>query len=197
MSNSFHFQKLLLLFIGLSFVFASSYADAQMRKNRYKRLTEDNVREFIQDTTAITSVQNVQVDAKSAHRYLDRHIDPDARFKTSITYVMPGMPEQEKSLSLDKDDYIEQVKQGAGSVDHYHSDIRVENVDISDDKERASVNTISSESGVMQVPRGDGTTEGVPIEGTSECFQVLKISKKGYIQMYSANCKTVMQFQPQ
>lgn len=196
MSTQFNFQKTLLLLIGFSIVLVSSFAQAQNKKKRFRRLSDDNVREFIQDTTAITSVQNVQDDAKAVNRYLDRHIDPDARFVTSISYIMPGMPEQEKSLSLSKDDYIEQVKQGAGSVEHYHSEITVDNVDISKDKETASVSTISSETGVMQVPQEDGSMQGVPIEGKSECFQVLKIGKKGYIQMYSANCKTVMEFKP-
>ena len=109
---------------------------------------------------------------------------------------MPGLPPQEKSLSLGKADYIDQVKQGAGSVEHYHSEITISDVDLSKDKKRASVNTVSTETGIMQVPQQDGSVEDVPIEGKSECFQVLKIGKKGYIQMFSANCKTTMEFQP-
>lgn len=190
------FKRVLLTIIGVSVIGLSGYAHAQVKMKRFKKLSEDNVTAFIEDTTAITSVKNVSRDDSKVNAYLKQHIDSKARFKTSITYILPGLPPQQKDLSLNKADYIDQVKQGAGSVEHYNSEIEITGIDISKDKKRASVNTVSTETGIMQVPQEDGTIEDVPIEGTSECFQVLKIGKKGYIQMFSANCKTRMEFQP-
>ena len=196
MGKALCFKRYFLAFLVVTCVVCSSLAHAQNKKNRYKKFTNDNVREFIQDSTAITSVSNVQLDQRKVEQYLERHIDKDARFKTTITYIVPGMPEQEKTLSLNKQDYIAQVAEGANSVEHYHSDIDVQDVDISKNKKTASATTVSFETGIMEVPNPDGTVDSVPIEGRSECFQVLKLSKKGYIQMYSANCTTRMEFLP-
>ena len=184
------------LFIGLLILATSTIAHAQNKKESYKKLTDENVREFIQYTTDITTDKNVTLSQSETSQYLDFHIAPKARFKTSITYVVPGMPEQEKSLLLNKEDYINQVAQGAQSVEHYYTETEIESIDISKDKESAGVTTVSNESGVMLMPNPEGESTDVPIEGTSKCFQVLRLSKKGYIQMYSANCKTRMEFRP-
>jgi len=184
------------LFIGLLILATSTIAHAQNKKESYKKLTDENVREFIQYTTDITTDKNVTLSQSETSQYLDFHIAPKARFKTSITYVVPGMPEQEKSLLLNKEDYINQVAQGAQSVEHYYTETEIESIDISKDKESAGVTTVSNESGVMLMPNPEGGSTDVPIEGTSKCFQVLRLSKKGYSQMYSANCKTRMEFRP-
>jgi len=179
----------------MAFIGIGMPSDAQVRMKRVKALSDDNVSRFIQETTAMTSINNVDRDEAQMRGYLDRHIDPKARFKTSITYSLPGIPSQARVLTLSKADYIEQVQQGAGSVDHYHSEIDIKDIQIAKNKKSASVSTVATETGIMQVPQEDGSVEDIPIEGTTECFQVLKIGKQGYIQMYSANCKTEMAFQ--
>jgi len=189
------FRRFLLGMIGFCVVASGGFAYAQVKMKRFKKLTEDNVTAFIEETTAMTSVQNVSKEDAKVRAYLDRHINAKARFKSSIIYNMPGLPQQEKTLSLKKSEYINQVKQGAGSIEHYHSEIEIGDIQISKNKKTASVDTVSTETGIMQIPLPDGTIEDVPIKGSSECFQVLKIGKKGYIEMYSANCKTVMEFQ--
>ena len=186
-----------LLFAFCLFVFALSSARQALaldKGNSIKALTDANISEFIEDTSILTSNQNIDRNDSEVTAYLDRHIDKKARFRTSITYNMPGLPGTEKVLTLKKQDYIEQVNKGADSVDHYHSDIEIESVKISKNKKTASVNTVTTESGIMKLPAEDGSMEEVPIEGESRCFQVLKLSKKGYIQMHSANCVTIMNF---
>lgn len=191
-------RHIVLTFVGFSIIVfglaLSGSAQAQVKSERLKKFTEDNVTAFIEDTTAITSVHNVDYNDAKVSAYLKKHIDKKARFKTSLRFVMPGVPEQKQTLSLSKDDYIEQVKQGADSIEHYHSEIEIGDITISKNKKTASVNTVSTETGIMQVEGPDGDSQDLPIEGRSECFQVLKIGKKGYIEMYSANCKTVMEF---
>ena len=185
------------LFILSSFVIAAfliGAGGADARSKKILILTKDNVTEFVQDVSAMTSHQNIDRDDTEISAYLTRHIDEKARFKTSITYAIPGMPPQTKALALKKSDYIQQVRKGSDSVEHYHSEIKVDHVKISKNKKKASVKTTSTESGVMMMPDESGNTQEVPIEGISKCFQVLKLGKSGYIQMYSANCKTTMRF---
>jgi hypothetical protein len=45
----------------------------------------------------------------------------------------------------------------------------------------------------MAVPTDTGGSEALPMEGVSECMQILSLNK-GIIQMYSANCVTNIQF---
>lgn len=189
-------ELLLTVFTFIFALFSAEHVAAQIKSKKLKKLTVDNVTTFIEDTSILTSNQNIDRDDAKISAYLDRHIDDKARFRTSITYVMPNLPGQEKVLSLKKEDYIEHVKQGADSVEHYHSEIEIGDINISKNKRAASVNTITTESGIMQVPGENGETQEVPIDGRSECFQVLKLAKKGHIQMYSANCTTIMQFLP-
>jgi len=187
-------ELLLTVFTLLFALFSAQHADAQIKNNKLKKLTMDNVSAFIEDTSVLTSNQNIDRDDAKIEAYLDKHIDKKARFRTSIRYMMPNLPAQEKVLTLKKEDYIGQVKQGADSVDHYHSEIEIGDIKISKNKKTASVNTVMTESGIMQVPGENGDTQEIPIDGRSECFQVLKLAKKGHIQMYSANCNTIMQF---
>lgn len=185
----------LFIFCGLTVLALSvGIADVQARSKKIQTLTKSNITAFIEDTSAITSSENIDRDDAEVSAYLTRHIDDQARFTTSISYAVPGMPVQKKSLSLKKADYIQQVKKGADSVEHYHSEITVNNVKISKNKKKASVNTTAMESGIMQMPDKSGNIKEVPIEGKSKCFQVLKLSKAGYIQMYSASCTTTMRF---
>jgi len=188
-----------LLLTALLFLFSllsAELAFAQIKSKKLKKLTIDNVSAFIEDTSILTSNQNIDRDNVKIEAYLEKHIDTKARFRSSITYVMPNLPAQEKILTLKKEDYIDQVKKGADSVDHYHSEIEIGDIKISKNKKTASVNTVMTESGIMQVPDENGGMQDVPIDGRSECFQVLKLVKKAYIQMYSANCTTIMQFLP-
>ncbi len=187
-----------LLCFSTFFAIAGFCADALAqdfsRSKKLKQLSETNVTAFIEKTSALNSHQNLDRDNKQIADYLDRHIDKKARFRSNMVFIMPGLPEQQKTLTLAKEDYIDQVQTGAAEIEHYYSEIDISNVDLSKNKKTASVNTVMSESGIMEVIDETGSSESIPFEGQSECFQVLKLSKKGYIQMYSANCNTTMTF---
>ena len=45
------------------------------------------------------------------------------------------------------------------------------------------------------MPVEGGTTKNVPMEGNSICSQILVLND-GIIQMYGANCETVVNFMP-
>jgi hypothetical protein len=187
--------KFLFTLSALTFmVCAAEKAGAQVKSERLNRLSEAKVTAFIEDTAILTSQQNLERNDADIISYLNKHIDKKARFKTNITYMMPGLPAQTKTLSLKKRDYIDQVLKGAQDVEHYNSEVQVDKVSIASNKKTASVNTTTIESGIMQIRGPDGVSQEVPIEGVSECFQILKLGKNGYIQMYSANCTTKMRF---
>jgi len=159
-------RELLLTALTFKFaLFSAVHSDAQAKSEKLKALTIDNVTAFIEDTSALTSNQNIERDDDKISRYFDKHIDKKARFRSGITYNMPGLPAQKRILTLEKDDYIEQVKTGAENIEHYHSDIEISEISISKNKKTAGVSTIMTESGIMQAPDENGEMQDIPIDG--------------------------------
>lgn len=175
----------------LGLVIKSSPSHAQ---EQYTALTEENITDFIQRTTGMTSNMSTELSAHVIISYLDEHLHRHARFKTTMKYNIPGMPEQSTVMSLDKKEFMESVESGAETVSEYRTEVAIENIQISRDKTKATVETSSYESGTMPVEI-ENSTEHIPIEGQSNCTQILTLdSKKGIIQMYNANCTTVIRF---
>jgi hypothetical protein len=158
------------------------------------KLTEQNIRGFIEETTRITSGGNLESSPEEIIAYLERHLDEDAHFKTTIIYNVPGYPAQKSSLSVDKKDFIATIRQGSESVSDYSNDIKIKSIKISGDGKKSTVQTTGQETGVMPIPDENGVVQDVPIEGVSECAQIISLSKDGIIQMYNAICKTVVNF---
>ena len=114
-------------------------------------------------------------------------------FKSAIKYNVPGFPSQENSMSLDKDQFIDSVLSGQQALQDYESSIDIQSIKISRDKTKATVQTRSTENGVMPIPSESGSAEMIPVRGDSSCDQILMLEKK-IIQMYSANCTTEITF---
>jgi len=156
-----------------------------------ERLTEDNVSDFIQETSRLTAAQYAEDFDKDAVRdYLDKHLHEDARFKSTMSYAIPGHDAQRNAISLDKKKYIESIMDAPKALGGYDIDIEITDIRIAKDGANAIVQTRSREQGTMEVP-GAGA---VPMEGVSNCNQVLVMSKRDVIQMYSAQCQTDIQF---
>ncbi len=189
---SMYFSKKASLFLcvaAFSCAFLGPVSSAQANK-KYKQLNEEIVSDFIIQTTEITkSDRNIQV----IKNYLKRHLDDDARFKSSMTYNIPGFPPKQSALALDKDDYISSIEESKDSLGDYSSAVQIDEIKISTDKRTATVFTTGAEEGVIEVPNGS-TTERIPINGFSKCMQIVRLSKKDIPQLYSANCETVMNF---
>ncbi len=181
------FATVLGLFLGFSA--HDVYADVKITK-----LTEKNVTDFIQKTADLTSGKNVDMGSDEVSAYLEKHLDDDARFKSSMQFNVPGHPPQSNALALGKAEFIAQVQQGAQAVDGYENETEVKKVKISKDGTRATVETKGFESGTMMFADQSGAMQEVPIEGTSTCNQILKLSDEGVIQMYNANCVTKITF---
>lgn len=159
-----------------------------------KRLSEDSVTEFITKTSAIMSGHEESMSDKDKIKYLDKHIEKDARFKSTMQYNMPGYPSQETAMSFGKDAFIDNIKEGADDVSNFQSEIEILDIALSKDRKKAVVKTRSLEAATMAVPMEDGTTESVPIEGDALCTQIITVSKKGDPQMFSATCMTTINF---
>jgi hypothetical protein len=163
--------------------------------NKHKKLTDDNVTAFIKETTRITKtgVDGAWSPGKIVS-YLEKHIYNDAQFKTIIRYQIPGHPPQESAISLDKQGFIENIRKGAEAIDDYDTDTNILSIRLSRDKKRATVQTKSTEKATLPVPDESGRTQMVPLDGTTLCTQILRLSKKGIIQMDHAACATDVQF---
>lgn len=162
---------------------------------KLKHLTEKNITQFIEKTTKMTSGQSLEASPEEIITYLKRHLSPKARFKSTMKYNIPGYPTQETSMSLEKKDFIESIEDGSQALSDYESEIRVRNIKISKDKTKATVQTTGTEKGIMPLSEDGVTSEDVPVEGTSNCTQIIML-EEGVIQMYSANCTTTIHFLP-
>lgn len=180
------------LFLGFCVCMAfAPYAHA--KRGKIETLTETSIRSFIEKTSHMTTASSDAVPVEEIKKYLEKHIEKNARFKTIMQFNMPGLPPQEQKISMGKDDFIENVEKGGSSVEDYEHLIEIENVKISSDGQKAFVKTLSTEMVTMPVPTETGGTEFVPVEGESQCTQILSLND-GVIQMYSASCTTTMNF---
>lgn len=152
-------------------------------------LTEDNVKAFISRTSDVTNNKAEGLDGNGIKTYLQTHLHENARFKSKMTYEIPGFPSKEAELALDKEEFMDTVAAGAQTVDKYSNQIAVREVKIASSGKSATVKTDSTEEGLMAV---EG--EHVPILGQSTCDQIIMLSDKGVIQMFNANCTTIIRF---
>jgi hypothetical protein len=158
-----------------------------------KKLTERDVRDFIIKTTKITNGDNRRISQEEVREYLGNHLHKEGFFKSIISYNIPGFPTQNNTLSLNKDQFTDSILNGQQTLEDYRTEVNVKNIRISKDGEKATVTTISREQGEMPVPGEGGDTELISVEGQSTCSQILLLNDE-YIQMYSANCRTDINF---
>ena len=192
------FQKLKkpIYFMGICAFCAFSYVPAAFADDPFmniQSLSEANVKKFIEHTTDITTGNSQKVSQDKIEEYLDTHLEDGARFSSVMQYNIPGMPQQKAKLSLDKDGFMDSVKKGAEKIEGYETLVEIKEMKIASNKEKAFVKTVSTEYASMPVPTDTGDVEDVPIEGVSECTQILSLNS-GVIQMFSAKCVTDINF---
>ncbi len=170
------------------------FALPAIAQERHDHLTEDNITDFIQRTTEISSGQNSDLSQSEITAYLQAHLHKKVRFKSTMRYNIPGFPSKNSSMSLGKKEYIESLQQGANALSDYETNIEIQDIKFSTDKMKATVFTTSTESGTMPVngAEGQGSID-IPIDGESSCTQILTL-KKGIIQIYNATCTTTISF---
>jgi hypothetical protein len=166
---------------------------APMQGQGAERLTEDNIRAFIEKTSLITTGKETGMSGEDIDAYLNAHIHPQARFKSTIRFTIPGFEPQETKLALNKEGFISNVRKVATSVQDFESRVGISNIMIAGNGRRATLQTRSMESVTMPVADQNGT-EDVPMEGISICAQTLVLTDD-IIQMYGADCTTEIEFQ--
>lgn len=158
-------------------------------QSKVDTLTDGNIRFFIEDISKITS-GNLGQSPERITTFLNRHLHKHARFKSTLKYNIPGFPPQATALALNKDEFIENIEAGSKALDNYQNDVRIVEIKISSDKRKATVFTEGYETGTM-----NAQGQAIPVQGNSNCHQIVMLSKKGVIQMYNANCETTISFQ--
>ncbi len=166
----------------------TSMPHAAAAQHSTDQLTEENIAAFIEESTRMTS-RGLDAAPEDIAAFFETHLHPQARFKSNITFHIPEQPSQEKAVTLTRAEFIDSLESGSQSLGEYETSIDVESVQISSDGRKATAKTRGSETGIM-------TIEGqpVPVEGESECTQIIMLSDEDIIQMYNANCKTSINF---
>lgn len=160
---------------------------------KVKVLTEDSVREFIEESTALTNGESKK-SIKDTVRFFETHLTKDARFKSVVQYILPGFPPQETALALNKKDFLQSLRDGEKSMEDHETFVDVKKVTVLSNGKQAVVETEGKETGVMLIPVDEFKTERVPVEGHTMCNQIIRLSKKGVIQIYNAVCSTQIEF---
>jgi hypothetical protein len=168
------------------------------------RLTDDNVRAFIDDVQRIATGETEDMSVDDIAGYLDRHIASDARFKSAMKYEMPGYPAQQNEMDLGKSEYINGVLNGASMMQRYEHSVTVKSVEIGNGGRSAKVVTVIREKGDMPWPEDNPDTSGktpakmgdMPVQGESQCEQQIVVGLTNYIQMKGAQCATILSFDP-
>ena len=184
-------QKLSTSFLLAVFAAACLSASA-IAAHETDRLDKKSIRDFLQDMSAKSAGQSNQAQTQ---QFLNRHLHENARFKSLITYNMPGHPPQQSEMKLDKEEFLESVATGAQTLQEYESEIDIKTIKISKDGRKATVETIGSESGYMSVPDESGEVQQIPLEGQSACLQIIMIDKQDVMQLYNAQCTTQINFE--
>lgn len=160
-----------------------------LAQERVPSLTEDNIKAFINRTTEMTNRKSADLGGAEAKSFFEKHLHPNARFKSKMVYEIPGFPAKQAELALDKGEFIESLAGGSQAIDNYSNKINIKSVKIASSGKSATVDSESMEEGVMHV---EG--QAVPMLGVSTCNQILMLSDQGVIQMFNANCTTQIRF---
>lgn len=155
-------------------------------------LTEQSVRAFIMEVSRLAGTQGQKANPEEIRRFLNAHIEDDARFKSSAVYIVPGFPSETKTLSLNKADYIDSFLKGRADIQDYSYAVDIKSITITPDGNKALVKTRSTEGGLMKVQSAEGA-QNVEMIGQSDCDQVLTLRDTD-IQMFSAACQTAIEF---
>ena len=156
-------------------------------------LNQSNITAFINKTTKLTTGNIDNLSSNKTIEYLEKHLHKNSHFKTTMRYNIPGYPTQENTVSINKKEFINKIRQSTNTISEYKNEVDILQIKISKNKQSATVETRSKENTTMPITHDAGSND-IPIEGTSLCRQILKLSKKGIIQMYNVNCLTDIEF---
>ncbi|MCB9988554.1 MAG: hypothetical protein H6868_04365 [Rhodospirillales bacterium] len=165
------------------------------RAERLKSIDEQAIRAFLETMTDITN-NNHDMNPLDLHSYLDDHLSAKGRFTSQVTYDIPGMPAQEKELTLTKNQFIDTLTTEQDNMQNYEAHANLDSFKIARGGREAVIETSSSGSGLLQLGRNGNPDDSVPVTGSSRCTQKLGLSGKGMIELRAAHCETAIRFDP-
>ncbi len=165
---------------------------SQSGNSSLNRLTEENISQFIKESTAISSGTREGMDQLGIAEYLMKHIQDGSIFKSTVQIDIENAAEKERDLAFDKKNYIGHVLEGLKAMKDHEESTRIENIQIADGATHAKVITSSVERGSLQVDAGTGEPVMTPVRGISYCEQNI-ILKDRTIRMAGAVCSTSIQ----
>ncbi|MBI4030903.1 MAG: hypothetical protein HY370_04450 [Proteobacteria bacterium] len=172
-----------------------SYADANA-EDFVTRLTQDNVRSFLEEAKAISTARSPERTPEDISAWLNRHLAPKGNFRSMTKFALPGLPVKEVEMKLDKQSFIESVLGGQNLFENYQTSVEIKEMKIASSGRAVTLKTRSTEKGDLPWTDGEGKSELIPVEGFSDCAQKIVISPANYIQMADADCRTEISFAP-
>lgn len=175
-------MRLLLLVAALVTIPNLVYAETPVSK-----LTESNIKHFLEESTRITNQKKLSDD--KIRSFFNRHLGQGSAYTSVITYEIPGYPPQPRTLTLDKNQFIENIVTGQSMMTDYSSSTELQHHTIDKTGQTATIETMGYERGKMPFQG----SQLVPFKGRNHCTQNLKISDEQAIQIVSASCETTIE----
>lgn len=157
-------------------------------------LTEASVEDFIHEVSKISNGERADMDPYSITAFFMNHISEDGQFISKMRYSIPDMPTDERTLEMDKMNFISHTLQSMNTMNRHETLVKVEYIKIEDEGRTATVMTTNYERGMLPVDDGFGEASLMPVQGTSYCEQKLVLNNKRVMQMAGANCTTDIVF---
>jgi len=184
----------LILLLGLS---SPAPAQNDPRKDFVITLNEMNIKEFLQEVSAISTGQRPDMMDEDVADYFTNHIAEKGTFKSIIRFQIPGFPTQDGEMKLNREEYAASVIKGRYMLEDYVTEVNIQDLKISSNGKSATFKSVTKERGKMPMIKDEkkkDQIEMVPIQGESTCEQRLVVSLNNFIQMANADCTTLISF---
>lgn len=169
------------------------------RNDFVTRLTEQNLLSFLQEVQDIATGKRVEMADDEVIDYMNNHIADKAEFKSIVRYEVPGFPNKDIEMKIGKPEYINTIVKGRYTLQDYNTAVTLDDLKIENNGKRATFTSITDEQGLMPFPKDKNNPDDIeilPIKGTTKCAQVMIVSFNNFIQMATANCRTIISFDP-
>jgi hypothetical protein len=182
--------------IFVAIIMSATFLSGGGKKDVVSALNEENIEKFINDVSDISNGKTA-MDTYAITSYLMDHVADSGSFKTKLEYTMQDGTSDQRTLEMDKKDFISGILQGLQNnknITQHETKVRIEYIKIADGGKRAEATTTTYERGMMEMPDDAGQSALTPIDSVSYCEQTFALSEKKLIQMSVATCTTSINF---
>lgn len=161
---------------------------SQNGSDKPTRLTEDGISTFIQEMADVAQGKRPELDQYGITTWFMDHIEDQSRFTATVNISQPNGTDNQRTLDMDRMNYISHVLQELKMVQERESRLNIEYVKINDDGRTASVVFTSLEKGRMPVA-DQGTEYTIPVTGMSYCEQKIAL-RNAVMKVSGGTCTT-------